>query len=38
MIGDCPTFLDLVMKFNGDREAAENVVLEHVYIGESLEE
>jgi hypothetical protein len=38
MIGDCPTFLDLIMQHRGDREVAENVVLEHVYFGESLEE
>lgn len=36
MIGECPTFFDLVMAYNGDREAAEDYVLERVYHGEEL--
>jgi len=33
MIGDCPTFMDLVMANNGDRITAENELWDHVYHG-----
>lgn len=36
MIGDYPTFMDLVMAHNGDRIAAENEVFERVYHGTEL--
>ena len=36
MIDEYPTFQDLMMAHNGDRDMAENYVLERVYYGESV--
>lgn len=36
MIGDYPTFMDLVMAHNGDRIAAENELWDNVYHGTKL--
>ena len=37
MIGDYPTFMDLVMAHSGDRIAAENEVFDHVYHGTKID-